>query len=203
MRLTASLLTRLLATAPALAAAPAIVAAPEPAPAVAAASAPAPGIGAARLEGQFQLEGRVTAAKLVPGERVGQVVSRTWTFNPACAAGACDQVQLVRARASGTDSVTLHRRKPGYYVGAGSFFAPLQCGSQLYPRGSAVPFTITVTVMAALPTPGVAVASRVTATYLNRSRRNLTPCVGVLGHDAATYHGHLQLGPSPSGGGGA
>jgi len=32
----------------------------------------------------------------------------------------------------------------------------------------------------------------VSATYVNRQRLNRTPCVAALGHDAASYHGHLQ-----------
>ena len=179
------------------------IAASVPVPAFAAAPAPSPPLGAARLQGEFLLAGRVTQAKLVPGERVGQLVSRTWTFTPRCPAGACDTVQLMRTRASGTDRVMLRRSKPGYYAGSGTFFAPLRCGSRIYPRGASVPFTITVQVTAALGAPGTLVASRVNATYLNRSRRNLTPCVGVLGHDAASYHGHLQLGTPPTGGAGA
>jgi hypothetical protein len=169
----------------------------------AAAPPPVPlAIAAARLQGQFLLEGKVTKAKHIPGEHVGQVVSRTWTFNPTCPAGACDQVQLVRARVSGTDTLVLSRRRPGYYVGVGTFFAPLRCGTRVYPLGAAVPFTVTVTVTASLAGPDGLIASRVNATYVNRSRRNRTPCVGVLGHDAATYHGHLLLGPPPPGSGG-
>ncbi|HUO72715.1 MAG TPA: hypothetical protein VMU39_18240 [Solirubrobacteraceae bacterium] len=171
--------------------------------ATAAAPATPAGLGAARLEGPFLLAGRVTLAKLVPGERVGQLVSRTWTFTPACATGACDTIRLVRQRETGSDRVTLHRGKPGYYVGKGTFFAPLRCAKRVYPNGAAVPFTITVQVTAALQTPTDLVASRVNATYVNLSRRNLTPCVGVLGHDAAVYHGHLLLGPPPTGGAGA
>jgi surface antigen len=34
-------------------------------------------------------------------------------------------------------------------------------------------------------------ATRIAASYTNRYRVNLTPCVGVLGHDAAAYYGHL------------
>lgn len=173
-----------------------------PAPATAAPPPVPPAIAAARLQGQFLLEGHVTTAKRIRGERVGQVVSRTWTFNPACPGGACDQIQLVRTRATGTDTVLLNRRRPGYYVGAGTFFAPLRCGSRVYPQGAAVPFTVTVTITASLDAPGGLVASRVNATYVNRSRRNRTPCVGVLGHDAASYHGHLVLGPPPPGTGG-
>jgi hypothetical protein len=171
-------------------------------PAAAAPRPVPPAIAAARLQGQFLLEGRVTKAKHIPGERVGQVVSRTWTFNPTCPSGTCDRIQLVRARASGTDTLVLRRRRPGYYVGAGTFFAPLRCGPRVYPQGAAVPFTVTVTVTASLDAPTGLVASRVNATYENRSRRNRTPCVGILGHDAATYHVHLLLGPPPPGSGG-
>jgi hypothetical protein len=155
----------------------------------------------ARLEGPFLLAGRVTVAKLIPGERVGQTVTRNWTFAPQCKVGACGTVVLTRERTHGTDRLMLHRKKPGYYVGSSRFFAPLRCGNQVYPRGAAVPFTITVTVMHAITTPSGPVANRVNATYLNRSRINRTPCVGVLGHDAANYHGHLMLGPPPPTGG--
>ena len=50
-----------------------------------------------------------------------------------------------------------------------------------HPRpGQAVPFTVTVHV-----TP----TGQLSATYVNPSRINLTPCIGVLGHDAARYTG--------------
>jgi hypothetical protein len=31
---------------------------------------------------------------------------------------------------------------------------------------------------------------------VNRSRRNLTLCVAALGHDAASYHGHIIVPPT-------
>jgi hypothetical protein len=161
-------------------------------PSAARASAPpAPSPGSARLQGQFLLTGHVTVAKHVRGERAGQNVIRTWTFVPRCAAGACATTSLIRARSGGGDKLVLHRRKRGYYVGNGSFYAPLRCGQRTYNNGEAVPFTITVRVTAATVSAGVVFATGVSASYTNRSRRNLTPCVAVLGHDAATYRGHL------------
>jgi hypothetical protein len=38
------------------------------------------------------------------------------------------------------------------------------------------------------------VATQISASYVNRSRQNLTPCVLVLGHDAARYTGQLASG---------
>src|SRR5436305_9453069 len=145
---------------------------------------PAPTPAAARLDGQFLLAGRVTVAAGVRGEHVGQRVRRTWTFTPGCPAGVCPTIVLVRARTAGSDSLVLSRRRPGYYVGTGSFYAPLRCGRRVYRRGAAVPFTITVRVTAAALAGTVVLATRIHATYTNRSRRNLTPCVGALGHDA-------------------
>jgi hypothetical protein len=142
----------------------------------------------------------VTVADNIRGEHVGQRVTRIWTFTPACASGACSTIKLARARAAGSDRLTLHRRGPGYYVGKGSFYAPLKCGSDTYPKGAAVPFTITVRVTAVTLFAGFVVATAVSATYTNPSRTNLTPCIAVLGHDAATYHGHLM---PPRGSGGA
>jgi hypothetical protein len=63
-----------------------------------------------------------------------------------------------------------------------------------------VPYTITVRVTAAAIAAGVDAATRVSAVYTNRSRTNLTPCVAVPGHDAATYHGHLIVSVAPTGG---
>jgi hypothetical protein len=161
---------------------------------------PTPTPALARLAGQFRLTGRITVATNVRGEHVGEQVSRTWTFTPTCAAGACRTIGLVRSRAAGSDALTLRRRSRGVYTGAGSFYAPLRCGSRTYRRGSAVPFTITVRVTAAVLAGGQVFATQITASYTNSSRTNLTPCVAVLGHDAATYTGHIALPTAPTGG---
>ncbi len=193
------------------AAAFAVLAAAAPAPAAAAASrtatatapaaatTPAPP-GQARLSGSFGLSGKITVARLVPGERVGQTVTRTWGLHADCPTGACATETLVRQRAGGRDTVTLRRRSPGYYVGTGSFFAPLRCGAHVWRRGALVPFTITVRVTAAVVYNG-ALATAISATYTNTRRTNRTPCVAVLGHDAAIYQGGLLPSP-PTGGGG-
>jgi hypothetical protein len=160
-------------------------------PRSASAAAPAPTFPTARLQGSFQLAGRVTAAHAVRGEHVGQVVARVWSFNSTCPAGQCPQVALVRPRAGASDSLILTRVGPGQYRGSGSFFLPLRCAGRVYARGEQVPFTITVTVTLAVPFGDGMVATRVSATYLNRRRINRTPCVAALGHDAASYHGHL------------
>jgi hypothetical protein len=159
------------------------VAAAQPAP-------PAP-VGVARLQGTFQLAGRVTVAVNVRGERRGQVVQRTWTFTSGCPVGPCPAVGLSRGRATGSDVLVLRRRGPGRYAGNTSFYSPLRCAGKVYPRGQKIPFTITVRVAQASYLGAVAIATRINATYQNRTRVNLTPCVAVLGHDAARYHGQL------------
>jgi hypothetical protein len=141
----------------------------------------------ALLKGKFQMSGRVTVAQNVRGERVGQVVARTWTFTPQCAAAPCATVQLVRARATGADTLTLDQTRTGAYAGSGVFYAPLRCSGRIYPRGQEIPFRITVRITA---TDGTT-ASTISATYVNRKRINLTPCIGVLGHDSARYVGLL------------
>ena len=163
-----------------------------------------PTLGAARLAGNFQLAGRITTAVRVPGERKGQTITRTWSFLPACQIGACRIVGLLRMRSNGSDTLKLTRQRPGYYVGNGSFFAPLKCGKTVFRRGLLVPFTVTVTVTAALrDQTGTLVATRVNATYTNKARHNLTKCVAFPGHDAASYHGHVLVGPTPSGSNGS
>ena len=144
------------------------------------------------------MQARITVAHNVIGEHVGERLGRTWTFRPLCASGACAQVQLVRNRAGGADALTLEETTPGSYAGKGLFYAPLSCAGKRYARGESVPFRITVTVTAE-STTGFATA--VTATYVNRSRRNLTRCVDVPGHDAAAYTG--QLAAPTTGGTGA
>ena len=141
------------------------------------------------------MAGRVTVAVNVPGERKGQIVQRTWTFTSGCPVGQCPTVGLSRGRATGSDALVLHRRGPGRYAGNTSFYSPLRCAGRLYPRGQEIPFTITVRITQASQLGAVAIATRIDATYQNRKRVNLTPCVAVLGHDAARYHG--QLTPLP------
>jgi hypothetical protein len=157
----------------------------------AAAAAAVPSFPHARLQGSFQLAGHVTAAHAVRGEHVGQTVARVWSFNSTCPKGQCAQVGLVRSRAAASDSLMLHRTGPGRYSGNGSFFLPLSCAGRVYPQGEKVPFTIKVRITLAVPFGSESVATRVSATYVNRRRFNRTPCVAALGHDAASYHGHL------------
>jgi hypothetical protein len=149
-------------------------------------------VSAARLQGTFQLEGIVTVAHNVAGEHVGDIANRYWTFTPLCPTGPCARVKLVRTRGTSTDTLVLRRRAPAFYTGSGTFYAPLRCGTRTYLRGEQVPFKITVRITKALLLNGIVVAARVNASYTNRGRMNLTPCVAALGHDAATYHGHLE-----------
>lgn len=157
-------------------------------------AAPAPAqpiVPAHQLQGSFQMSGTVTVARSIPGEWVGQPVARTWTFTPLCSTGPCATVQLVRQRAAGTDTVVLHAVGPNKYSGAGRFYAPLRCSGRPYPTGEAVPFKIKVTVTATIPAGTGTAASAIRATYVNSSRLNLTPCIGILGHDAARYTGQI------------
>ncbi len=150
----------------------------------------------ARLLGPFDLAGHITVAKRVLGEHAGQNVRRTWTFFPTCAQGPCDAVGLVRERAGGSDRLTLRRQAPGTYLGTGRFIAPLRCGRRTYAQGQSVPFTVMVHVTAAVAlSTGAVLATGVSATYTNPTRTNLTRCFAVLGHDAATYHGHALTVP--------
>lgn len=155
-----------------------------------AAAQPAPA--QARLEGTFELTGRVTVAHHIRGEHIGEFVQRTWIFTPLCATGACAQVRLVRGRATGTDSLILSQTAPGHYAGAGRFFAPLKCAGKVYVAGVEVPFKIKVKITATTTaTDGTTVASAISATYVNKSRLNLTRCVIVLGNDSARYSGSV------------
>ena len=87
-------------------------------------------------------------------------------------------------------------RSPGYYVGFSNFYRGLRCGSRIYGRGERVPFRITVRITQALVSSDTIVASRIRASYRNQVRYNLTPCVAYLGHDSASYHGHVVARPS-------
>jgi hypothetical protein len=88
--------------------------------------------------------------------------------------------------------VTLTQRSPGHYAGSAQFYVPLRCAGRLYPQGELVPYRVIVTVTTAIvASDGTVVAGRINATYTNRARTNLTPCVAPPSHDAASYHGHL------------
>jgi hypothetical protein len=151
----------------------------------------------ARLQGEFQMLGRVTVAQNIRGERRGEKAKRIWRFTSACAVGQCRTVRLVRHRAGGVDRVTLKRHGAGYYTGTGVFYAPLRCASQEVRRGEAVPFRLTLRITGGELSTGIDIASAVQATYTNGSRRNLTRCVAIPGHDAAVYSGTFMTLPSP------
>ena len=149
----------------------------------------------AELQGTFQMSGRVTAAYLVRGEHVGESVQRTWTFTQMCATAPCATVGLVRSRAAGGDTLTLTFVGPGVYAGTGVFYAPLRCAGQIYPTGEVIPFKITVFVTGTMQTPsGVPAVSAISASYVNASRANQTPCLALLGRDAARYTGQVVAG---------
>jgi hypothetical protein len=144
----------------------------------------------ARLAGTFQMTGHVTAAHDVRGEHVGETVHRTWTFTPLCVTGPCAQVRVFRGRANATDTLILTQTSPGHYSGTGRFFAPLMCAGTVDSAGEEVPYKVKLTVTATTTAPdGTVLASQISATYVNKTRLNLTRCVIVLGHDSARYTG--------------
>jgi hypothetical protein len=164
-------------------------------PAAAATPGAPPPVPGARLQGSFLLAGLVRVSGHIRGEHSGQTVLRTWQFQPGCPSGPCQTVTLTRPRPRGFDTVVLQQVQPGYYSGQGLFYAPLRCSGRTYRPGERVPFRITVTVTQTVTdAAGVLVASRLYTTYVNPRRVNLTRCVAVLGHDSATYHGHIVAG---------
>jgi hypothetical protein len=156
-------------------------------------------LASARLQGVFAMSGRITDAVNAGGEHPGEVVRRTWTFTSTCPAGACPTVALIRTRSRTTparvDQLVLHRRSPGFYSGTATFLAPVRCAGRRYAKGEAVPFSITVRVIAAQTVGGQVLASRVRAFYRNPQRIGLTKCVSVPAHDAARYTGKLVVAP--------
>jgi hypothetical protein len=152
----------------------------------------------AQLQGSFLMAGTVTVAYNVRGEHVGEAVQRSWAFTSLCPTGPCATVRLVRQRATGTDTLTLHQTGPGAYAGAGEFSAPLRCMGRIYSPGQAVPFKITVHITATTASATGTVATAISATYVNSSRLNLTPCIGVLGHDSARYSGQPATAVPPA-----
>ena len=163
----------------------------EPAGAWATTGPSATQLNGARLAGRFRMTGRVTSAAGVRGERRGDRVSRIWTFSGACASTPCQTATLSRARSGGADTLTLLRRSPSVYSGSGVFVLPLTCGRLRYAWGELVRFSISVTVTEVRTTALGPLAGRLQASYVSRSRQNLTPCLLAPAHDAARYTGAL------------
>jgi hypothetical protein len=105
-------------------------------------------------------------------------------------------VQVLRTRINGSDTVVLNLRPGGFYAGRGIFYLPLRCAGRRYRHGEQVLFKLTVRVTGKAVVNGTVIATGIVATYRNRTRKNLTPCVAVLGHDAASYSGTLQPPPA-------
>lgn len=162
---------------------------------------PAPALAHFRLAGEFVMTGRITVAHAVPGEHVGERVTRVWSFSAPCPVGQCRREKLVRSRAIGKDKVTLKRPKVRVYshwVGKGTFYAPLKCGSRVYPRGERVYFKVKVRITRAALVNGQQFATVIQARYTNYKRTNRTRCVAALGRDAAVYTGTLVMPVPPA-----
>jgi PKD repeat protein len=148
----------------------------------------------------FQMFARVTTAKNVSGEHVGQSLKRRWLVSPqSCAGNVCEALDLDRERSAGIDeSLALHRVATGTYTGTGSFYVALRCKHKTYPHGSRAPYRITLTVSSAVSVQGIAFARGITATYQNSKRSDATRCVLGSSHDAARYTGNATSAiPSP------
>jgi PKD repeat protein len=130
----------------------------------------------------------------VLGEHVGQHLTRKWVIVPhRCDRSICKTVELDRQRSDNRHSkITLHRTGPGRYSGTGVFYVALSCFGRVYRRGSRAPYKITLKVVAATKVGGVMFARRISASYVNRSRRDATPCPLGPSHDAAKYTGRLK-----------
>jgi hypothetical protein len=157
------------------------------------------GVAGPRLQGTWAMNGRITRAENVRGERKGQKVARTWTFRATCTGGRqCRTVTLTRRRAHRkTDKTVLQRKSSTRYTGRGRFFVPLRCAGKTYKKGGLAPFTIAVTITRVKKVQSRSFATRIRATYNNPRRINRTPCSGGIGRDAATYSGRAASVPAP------
>ena len=126
------------------------------------AHAPAPPTAVdARVTGTFAMLARVTAARNVRGEHVGQSLKRRWIVSPqSCSGSVCQALELDRERSAGIDeSLMLHRVAAGTYAGSGSFYVALRCRHKTYPHGSRAPYRVTLTVKSAVTRAGDRVRS--------------------------------------------
>lgn len=153
----------------------------------------------ARVSAAFAMNGRISTAVRVPGERRGQRFARRWTFTGEdCAGNICGRLLLTRERSAGQfDHLLLSRTGVGRYAGNGRFYAALECKGAIYPAGQVAPYRVTVAVTRAVTIQGIAFATGLTATYTNRRRTDRTICPTGPSHDAATYSGTASPGPSP------
>ena len=137
------------------------------------------------------MNGKITRADNVRGERKGQKVKRKWTFTSTCASGPCSKVSLRRERSSKQfDKLTL-KRSGASYAGSGKFYVRLKCNGRTYNRGGIAYYTVRVTATKSRTVQGKRFATRVSASYNNTKRVNKTPCGGSIGRDAGTYTGKL------------
>jgi hypothetical protein len=141
------------------------------------------------------MQGRITVADDVRGEHAGQRVHRTWTFDPHCKHGACKHVVVKRRRSARgiLDTVTLNRQSPGVYSGWGHFWMALECNGRVVRHSGVAAERITVRITRAARAGRTRYATAISASYFNPYRHQYTRCPGIIGHDSATYTGHLEV----------
>ncbi|MGO9974243.1 MAG: PKD domain-containing protein [Solirubrobacteraceae bacterium] len=154
----------------------------------------------AHVLGSFSMAAFVTVAVNVRGEHAGERLMRTWTIVPrGCRRSACEWLDVDRELSAGRHlRITLKRVGIGRYSGRGAFYVALACLGRIYPRGSRVPYRVTLTVRSATMVNTLRFARRITARYVNPERSDATPCPLGPSHDAAVYSGSaLSAVPSP------
>jgi hypothetical protein len=161
----------------------------------AALAASASGATAARLLGTFPMQGKITVADDVRGEHAGQRIRRSWTFYPHCKHGACKHVVLKRRRSAKgiVDTIKLNRQSPGVYSGRGRFWMALKCDGRVVYHAGVAAERITVRITHAVRAGKTRYATAISASYVNPYRHQYTKCPGTIGHDSATYTGHLEV----------
>ena len=152
-----------------------------------------------KVIGRFAVTGRITRASGIPGEHTGERLRRIWTIVPrSCAESDCARLELTRPRAAGhVARITLHRVGFGLYRGTGRFDAAVRCLGHVAPRGSVVPYLITLRVTAFEPAGGLRLATAFRATYFNDRRFDRTRCPLGEVRDAARYTGTIIAPPPP------
>ncbi len=152
--------------------------------------------GEARVLGTFVMRARVTVAVGVTGEAPGEVVTRRWVITASgCRDDACAALELVRQRGDGLVSrLSLRPAGAGRYTGSGTFDVALLCRGHVYRRGSSAPYQIELRVTRATRIGGIRFARTISATYINLTRSDSTPCPLPPSHDAAVYSGRVTTG---------
>lgn len=131
-----------------------------------------------RLEGTFDMKGKITKSIRIDGEKKGDKFTRTWTFVPKCATGVCSKVRLTRSLKDGSTEKLDMKWDGKQYKATKTTKLSAPCGGKSTKNAHVVKAVATARVVSTADRKGVPVSIKIVGRF--KADHKVTCPGGVL-----------------------